>query len=237
MSKTSHLEVDFGSSSSHAEAEGWHINPTVTFPNDEEVILRERWELGKETLQGSIIIISDLRGTKGNAKAVSKLFFTYSKWIKSLNSPGHHRWRTFCHQSRSIPLLQETLHTAHWQSCSSWTCSHTMWPRYHLPDRETQQCSDSPLFSAVTATHNVCMLTWNGPFSDKNPSRELQPGPPFSQSTRGSLAGSLWEVTNLQEIRVKYCKTSNKISFYKNNNNHRLQETHRVTWVSVIGWQ
>lgn len=75
MSKTSHLEVDFGSSSSHAEAEGWHINPTVTFPKDEEVILSERWELGKETLQGSIIIISDLREEQ---KEMQRLFPSFS---------------------------------------------------------------------------------------------------------------------------------------------------------------
>lgn len=56
----SHLEVELSSSSSHAEAEGRRINPTITFPKDEELILTESWELGEETLQGFIIIFGDL---------------------------------------------------------------------------------------------------------------------------------------------------------------------------------
>lgn len=59
--EVSHLQVYFCSSSSHLEAEGWHKNPTITFPKDEEVILCELWELGKETLQGPIIVLGDLR--------------------------------------------------------------------------------------------------------------------------------------------------------------------------------
>lgn len=58
---TLHLKVDFGSSSGHAEAQGWYIDSSITFPKDEEVIMYELWELDKETLQGSVIIISDLR--------------------------------------------------------------------------------------------------------------------------------------------------------------------------------
>lgn len=61
VSKCSHLEVEFGSSCSHAEAEGRRINPTITFPKDEKLILTESWELGEETLQSSIIIFGDLR--------------------------------------------------------------------------------------------------------------------------------------------------------------------------------
>jgi len=57
----SHLEVDLRSSSSHTQAEGWHINSTITFPKDEEVILSEIWEPGIEALQGSVVIISNLR--------------------------------------------------------------------------------------------------------------------------------------------------------------------------------
>lgn len=56
-----HLKVDFGSSGGHAEAQGRYIDSPITFPKDEEVIMYELWELGKETLQGSVIIISDLR--------------------------------------------------------------------------------------------------------------------------------------------------------------------------------
>ena len=40
--------------------------------------------------------------------------------------------------------------------------------------------------------------TCNGPFSDNKPSKELQPGPPFNQSTTGSLAGSFCDSTNLK---------------------------------------
>ncbi len=140
------------------------------------------------------------------------MFFSpsyWQKWASILNSPGHHRWRTFGHWSRNTRLLQEPLGTAHWRSCSSWMCSHTAWPRYRLPGKETQQCLFRVTFTQCTGVQTVRMLTWKGPFSDRNPSSELQPGPPFSQSTRGSLTGSLWEVTNLQEIRtrVKYCRT------------------------------
>lgn len=60
--EASHLEVDFGIPGSHAQAEGWCINSTVTFPKDEELIFSEIWELGKEALQGFVIIISHLRG-------------------------------------------------------------------------------------------------------------------------------------------------------------------------------
>lgn len=42
------------------QAEGRCINSTITFPKDEELILSEIWEFGKETLQGFVIIISDL---------------------------------------------------------------------------------------------------------------------------------------------------------------------------------
>lgn len=61
MHEAPHLEVDFGSSSGHAQAEGRCIYSTVTFPKDEELILSEIWKLGKEALQGSVIIIRDLR--------------------------------------------------------------------------------------------------------------------------------------------------------------------------------
>lgn len=57
----SHPKVKFGRSGGHAKAQGWHVDPTVTLPEDEEVILREGWELGKETLQGSVVVFSDLR--------------------------------------------------------------------------------------------------------------------------------------------------------------------------------
>ena len=77
MHEASHLEVDFGSSSSHTQAEGGCVNSTVTFPKDEELILSEVWELGKEGLQGSIVIISNLKEKNvRNGKAVSKFFFT-----------------------------------------------------------------------------------------------------------------------------------------------------------------
>lgn len=57
----SHLEVDRGSSSGHAEAEGRYVNTTVTFSKDEEIVLCEIWELGEETLQGSVIVFCHLR--------------------------------------------------------------------------------------------------------------------------------------------------------------------------------
>lgn len=47
-----------------------------------------------------------------------------------------------------------------------------------------------------------CELTWKGPFSDRNPSSELQPGPPFSHRTTGSFRGSFWDVTNLGKTSV-----------------------------------
>lgn len=40
-------------------------------------------------------------------------------------------------------------------------------------------------------------LTRKGPCSVRKPSRELQPGPPLSQSTTGLLLGSFWDSTNL----------------------------------------
>lgn len=79
-----------------------------------------------------------------NGRAASKLFFHFQNRV---NSPGHHRWRTFGHQSRNIPLLQEILDTAHWRSCSSWMCSHTARPRYHSPENNNAY-SESLLFSA-----------------------------------------------------------------------------------------
>lgn len=43
-------------------------------------------------------------------------------------------------------------------------------------------------------------LTRKGPCSVRKPSRELQPGPPLSQSTRGLLLGSFWDSTNLRGV-------------------------------------
>ena len=40
-------------------------------------------------------------------------------------------------------------------------------------------------------------LTRKGPCSVRKPSKELQPGPPLSQSTTGLLLGSFWDSTNL----------------------------------------
>ena len=54
--------------------------------------------------------------------------------------------------------------------------------------------------------------TCNGPFSDKKPSKELQPGPPFNQSTTGSLAGSFCDSTNLKRI----CQHSNALTMITN---------------------
>lgn len=45
------------------------------------------------------------------------------------------------------------------------------------------------------------LLTRKGPCSLRNPSMELQPGPPFSHSTRGLLWGSRWASTNLRTHR------------------------------------
>lgn len=154
LHEASHLEVDFDSSSSHAQAEGGCINSTITFPKDEELILSETWELSKETLEGFVIIISDLREEHMKWKC-SKCFKVSQQ---SRNSPGHHRWRTFGHQSRNIPHLQEILGTAHWQSCSSWMCSHTVWPRHHWPENESQQCLFRVTFinQFIGIVHKAC---------------------------------------------------------------------------------
>lgn len=61
MIRTAHLEFDFGSSSNHTEAEGGHVNPPITFPKDEKLILSEIGELGKKTQQGLIIILGNLK--------------------------------------------------------------------------------------------------------------------------------------------------------------------------------
>lgn len=61
MQQAAHLEVDFGSSCGHLQAQGWCINPTITLSKDEEIILGEIWELGEEALEGFVIIFSHLR--------------------------------------------------------------------------------------------------------------------------------------------------------------------------------
>lgn len=55
------LEVDFSLSFGHTQAQHGSIKASVTLPKDEELVLGEVWELGKETLKGFVIIISDLR--------------------------------------------------------------------------------------------------------------------------------------------------------------------------------
>lgn len=52
------------------------------------------------------------------------------------------------------------------------------------------------------AAARLCPLTWKGPCSFRNPSMELQPGPPFSHSTKGLLWGLLWASTNLRTSSV-----------------------------------
>lgn len=59
--KTSHLEVDFGGPSDHAETEGRRVKSPITFSKDEKVILYKTGELGEETQQGPVIIIGDLK--------------------------------------------------------------------------------------------------------------------------------------------------------------------------------
>lgn len=71
--KKSHLEVDFGGSSNHAETEGGHVNSPITFSKDEKVILRKIGELGKETQQGPIIIIGDLKEQRVQRRAGLKV--------------------------------------------------------------------------------------------------------------------------------------------------------------------
>lgn len=61
LQQAAHLEVDFGSSCGHLQAQGWCINSTITLSKDKEVILGEIWELDKETLEGFVIIFSYLR--------------------------------------------------------------------------------------------------------------------------------------------------------------------------------
>lgn len=45
----SDLKVKASGTSGHAEAQGRHINPTVTLPEDVEVIVEESGKLGEET--------------------------------------------------------------------------------------------------------------------------------------------------------------------------------------------
>lgn len=59
--RESHLEVDSGSAGNHAETEGRHVNSPITFPKDKKGILGKIGELGKETQQGPVIIIGDLK--------------------------------------------------------------------------------------------------------------------------------------------------------------------------------
>lgn len=47
------------------------------------------------------------------------------------------------------------------------------------------------------------LLTRKGPCSVSSPSRELQPGPPFSHSTTGSEDGLFWDSTNLKQPQVE----------------------------------
>lgn len=51
---------------------------------------------------------------------------------------GHHQLQIFGHRNRKTPLLQEIQCTACWQSCSSWTRSHTAWLRYHSPEKQSE---------------------------------------------------------------------------------------------------
>lgn len=44
------------------------------------------------------------------------------------------------------------------------------------------------------------LLTRKGPCSVRKPSKELQPGPPLSHSTSGSVAGLFCDSTNLEEV-------------------------------------
>jgi hypothetical protein len=55
-----------------------------------------------------------------------------------------------------------------------------------------------PSLSWVTGQESSYPLTRKGPCSVRNPSRELQPGPPLSQRTTGLLFGSFWDSTNLE---------------------------------------
>lgn len=118
-----HLEVDLGSSCSHTQAESRCIYSTITFSKDEELILSEIWELGKETLQGFVIIFSYLReeymkncSCLWSFSLLCKIYY-YSSNI--LVSPGHHQLHIYDHQSKNILPLQEILDRARWQFCSS----------------------------------------------------------------------------------------------------------------------
>lgn len=59
----------------------------------------------------------------------------------------------------------------------------------------------SPVFSF--GNRLLCALTRKGPCSVRSPSRELQPGPPLSQSTTGLLLGSFWDSTNLEGSQAR----------------------------------
>lgn len=54
-----------------------------------------------------------------------------------------------------------------------------------------------PSLSLSWVIESCFPLTRKGPCSVRKPSKELQPGPPLSQSTTGLLLGSFWDSTNL----------------------------------------
>ena len=66
---------------------------------------------------------------------------------------------------------------------------------------------------------SIVKPTRNGPFSDKRPSKELHPGPPFNHSTTGSLAGSFCDSTNLKHslLKQKTIKSKQPQTCYKLN--------------------
>lgn len=78
----SDLKVKSGGTSSHTEAQRWHVNPTVTLSKDEEVILSERWELGKETEQSFVVVFSHLVETQGDTSAlINDHLYSLTNWM------------------------------------------------------------------------------------------------------------------------------------------------------------
>lgn len=55
-----YLEVDLGRAAGDLHAQHWSVNPAVTLSKNIEIVLGEVGKLGKETLQGFVIVLGHL---------------------------------------------------------------------------------------------------------------------------------------------------------------------------------
>lgn len=61
VSDKPHLEVDLGPPGGHTQAQHRCVKSSITFPENEELVLCEVWEFHEETLKGSVVIVCDLK--------------------------------------------------------------------------------------------------------------------------------------------------------------------------------